>query len=218
MSLKIELIILATGFLLGLFGTVITDWIKNFIQRKEIKRGIVAELKETKDRLVMNAISIGMNLGACDRESLLWMRRHAGDYSKLHSNADTLKVLNALIKEPDENINKMIQAISNYRTQKDGSGMSFKKVALPFLDSKIALVSLFEPQIQSIILEIRTQIHFLNEEIDESRNWLRMTFDSNIGDENYARVDNNHKNSCINIGRFARKAVDYIEALVVKLE
>lgn len=54
--------------------------------------------------------------------------------------------------------------------------LSLKKCAVPLLESKFALMSAFDQPFQNRLLEIRTHLGMLNEEVDQARFYFQLTF------------------------------------------
>jgi len=62
---------------------------------------------------------------------------------------------------------------------------SLRRISVPFLDSKICDLSLFDNLFQNQLIEIRTRIDFVNEYIEMTRFYFEKTFDSSISAENH---------------------------------
>ncbi|GAH76864.1 unnamed protein product, partial [marine sediment metagenome] len=160
MSFGINIFFLLLGWLLGLISPLLVDEMKKYIKKKVIKTGVLTELKEIKFRLAAIVFSINSKYRMLDRELLNWLRplikESEGTYEK-----KLLKQIERLVKLDDE----QLKAIDEYTKPHTLSAMSFKKYYLPFLDSKISDLSLFDIELQNKILEIRAQVNFFNENI-----------------------------------------------------
>ena len=75
-------------------------------------------------------------------------------------------------------------------TQKtDGSrSLTLRKHSTPLLDAHIGSLAIFPPGFQGNVLEIRTQLNLLNDLIDDAKSYHKMTFQSDLSEENYASV------------------------------
>ena len=71
----------------------------------------------------------------------------------------------------------------------DGSkSLTLRKYTTPFLDFNIGRLSMFPPSYQLKIFEIKAQLGLLNDQIEDSKFYHRMTFEPNISTENYNAV------------------------------
>ena len=95
-----------------------------------------------------------------------------------------------------------------------GDNLTLKKIELPLLNSKLGSLSLFDLGFQRELLDIRTQINFLNEEIEQSRFYFQMTFDGGISDENHKLLVKNLQDSYLHISRIARTIVEKVNVLI----
>ena len=59
------------------------------------------------------------------------------------------------------------------KESKRGVAMGFKKYQLPFLESQIHFLGLFDRPFQMVVMEARAQLASLHEDIDQARFYLR---------------------------------------------
>jgi len=63
--------------------------------------------------------------------------------------------------------------------------ITLRKYTTPFLDFRIGSLSMFPPSYQLKLFEIKSQLGLLNDRIEDSKFYYRMTFEPNISTENY---------------------------------
>ena len=207
-----SILFLFLGWLLGLLSPVITDMIRSRRLMKEITKGILAELEEFRYDLVAKTYSLSLHVGSFDREFLKWVRSTMEDCKTVRYQDQKVRMLSGvteLLKCKDGDM----QEVTEYFISDGTSARSLRKMELPFLDAKLDFISKFEINVQQNLLEIRTRVRTLNELIDESHEYLRMTFDSTISEENQERVQLNLDTSYVKINEQARLIADRIGKL-----
>ncbi len=209
MSFWTNIFFLLLGWFLGLVSTIFIEKINKNLRKKEIKTGVLNELKETKYRLAVLTYIINSKFEKIDKELLNWFRpliNKSGNKKML----TLLKPIEELLKLSNEQLN----ALSEYNKPNQLSALSLKKLYLPFLDSKISDLSLFDINFQRYLLEIKTQITFLNDTIELSNFYYQKTFDSSLNGDNYEIIDHNLKNTYMQISDTARIIVDLISEFI----
>ena len=91
--------------------------------------------------------------------------------------------------------------------------MGWKKYQLPFLESQIQTLGLFEPPFQKVVMEVRAQLALLHEDIDQARFYVEKTFDSSLSDQNFKNVNQGLDGLTATIGKRVRQIVDLIGTL-----
>jgi len=204
-----DVLYLVLGWLFGLFSPLIYDRIKKKYQQEEIKRGLLTELKETEFKVVGAVYLLSRRLGLYNRELLEWLRPNVKSYSGAHYKDYILKAIESHLDLTDE----QLAALSQYDKDEGKEGLSLKKYTLPFLDSMIGSLSVFDAEFQNKAFEIRAQVNLLNEEIDQTRFYFRMTFDSNLTPENHSVVTQNLNRCYENVLGASRRLADRISNL-----
>ena len=211
-SARVDLWFLLLGWVLGLLSALISrvlpDIIKKHSDKKKLEIGIFTELKELKFRLAIIVFQIISKYGTLDKDLLNWLRplveESKGSFSK-----DLLDPIEKLLKFDDDHFKKL----NEYTKLHAPSALSLKKYHLPFLDSKISELSLFDIEFQNRIFEIRTQINFLNQEVEHSKFLYEKTFDSTLNQENHKIIHQNLTNIYRHISTTARVIIDLISKL-----
>lgn len=209
-SFLTSLAFLLLGWILGLLSPLILDNIRKNKQKKEILYGILTELKETKKVLVATAMGMNMRFGNYDREFIKWLHSHADIFGKEDPEKRMLEIFEKQLNYTEEEIAELDMTAKILK----GGGVTLKSVNLPFLDSKISQLSLFDISLQNQLLHLRYHINSLNEEMEQARYYYRMTFDSSLTEENFHIISSNLEVSYRNVGKFSKQLVDKIDEII----
>lgn len=213
MTTSENILFLLLGWMLGLFSPLIYDEIKKRQHKKEIRLGILTELKELRYKLMGFVYLMAKRNGEYDRALLEWLKPIVKDYSGTHRKDNFYIAIESHLKLSDEEL----LVISQQLKAKSKRGYSLKKYELPFLDSKIVNLTVFDESFQNHILEIKTQLKLIHEEIDQAKFYFEKTFDSTLSTENYQTIRDNLEDSYGNLSRQSRNLADRIGELATKL-
>lgn len=179
-----EMAFVILGWLLGLLSPLIVEGVRNTRRRKEIKKGIMTELIDVRFRMASVVYLTAVRFGSYDRELINWLIPIYKEYQGENPKENLLKLLENQASLDDKKLAEIIA----YGKAEPGAGLSVKKYALPYLESKVAELSLFTQNFQRLALDILANLHLFNEEIDEARFYFKLTYDSGISPENHARA------------------------------
>lgn len=201
-----EISYIILGWLLGLLGHPIVSRIERYFKRKDLKVAIFSDLENLIVKLAAMYYSIQSILGCTDKATLKWIKsiyeKHRVDCPK-----SVLEAINRLLLcVPDEEFNKinLLKADSN-------TSLSLKIYAMPFIEPVLEQLSVFDSKFQADILEIRNQLDILNQEIEDTIFYHRLTFDPSCMDTNANIINNNLTNSYNNIQERCKIVVDKID-------
>jgi hypothetical protein len=176
---KAALIISALSLILGWFLGLLSNWIIELTGRRRLKRqfkkALFTELRDFRIRLVAALIVIVAETGVIDRALLLWIEPILQED---HADLIPLEVVEktkGLLKFSDEQLALYSAARGNVEP-----GLKTKKHSLAFLDAQLSSLSLFSFEFQRRVLDIRTLLALLNQEMDASSFYYEKTFDSSI--------------------------------------
>ncbi len=184
------------GWVLGLFSHIILDHIKKNRELDEIKQGLKVELDEIRFRLVGTVYTLASHYGPYDKEVIEWLYSEFKQYSGTYRKDNTLKYLKSLLEIDNQQLADIQQ---RRRIEKSERGYHQKTYSLPFFDSKMSSIPLLDNELQNLILQIRSQINLLNQEIEQVQFYFKLTFDSNLGDTNAEIVNINLEGGYRNI-------------------
>lgn len=200
------ILLVVLGWLLGILSPVIVDRIRHGREAKELRVALISELTQLRYRLAIAAYFVQMHLGTVDRQFLEWLKPVLEGYDGPDSIEDILKAVNDQLRLTDGKIAAFVAS----QKAKPEQSITFKKYAVPLLDSRITMLSAFKVAIRDVLLAIRTHLNFLNEEVDEARFYLRHSFDTSPSQNNYAAIRDNLDSSIEHVGKRARSIVDLI--------
>ncbi|MBM4137109.1 MAG: hypothetical protein FJ241_09820 [Nitrospira sp.] len=212
MTTSENILFLVLGWLLGLFSPIIYDEVKKRQHRKEIRVGILTELKELRYKLMGVVYLVSIRNGTYDRELLNWIKPIVEEYNGTHQKDNIYKSIKNHLTLTDEELS----AISEKLKTESLRGLSVKKYELPFLDSKINYLTFFDESFQNKILEMRSQLSLLHEEVNQAHFYFEKTFDSSMSTENHRIIRENLEDSYKNIAKKARTIADRIGKVMNK--
>lgn len=200
-----EALYITLGWLFGLLSPRIAIGIERYYKRNDLKKAIFSDLKNLAVRLTAVYSKIQMHLGIRDKESLKWEKYI---YEKYRDNCpkSVLEAIEKMIQAPDEHFEK---ATSLFKADENIS-LSLKTYSLYFIVSISEQLSIFTPGFQREILEIRSQVDILNEEIEMTKFHYQLTFDSSCMKTNGSIIRTNLKNNYNEIQHRCKIIVDRI--------
>ncbi len=179
-----EILILVLGWLLGLFSSPITDSLKEASSRRSLRKALLAELDELRCRLAGVAFMAAQSQHLLTADLIRRLQRVYANYEgPLGASRRLAGALKELAGSEDEQIEALIRASQNAETH-----WMNKQFSIPLLEQAVPSLSLFEPPSQRELLEVRTQLHMLNEITTERASFFRMTFDPATMVENEEKI------------------------------
>ena len=152
-----------------------------------------------------------MRSGTFDRLLLHWLKPIVDKYTGPHS-LDLTPVLTALQILNDFNDTQLREYVRIHSTPM--TPLSLKKYSVPYIESKMDHLALFNEKTQGILLAIKAHVELVNQEVDASRFYFEKTFDSSLDSNNRTIVTTNYHQRCV----FAADAARYTVDLINKLE
>ncbi|MGK0372911.1 MAG: hypothetical protein ACJAW1_003179 [Glaciecola sp.] len=195
------------GWLLGMLSPVIASRIYRYYKRNDLHIGISKEINHVKERLIITLDVISHKTGSYDRELVKWLLAH---YEKVEfKNPTILELYQTQLDASDEELAALIfrQAIPA------DAGLSLQKFPLLFTSMHLTDISLFSPELQAEIFELKSRIDMLNSEISISEKYFFMTFDSTISVENKAIIKADLTNKYLQVESMIIRAVEQIEKI-----
>ena len=201
---------LILGWLFVLLSPVIGHAIQKRYREKEIRQSIIAEFSELRPRIATAAYKCESRFGTYDRTLDDWLisilEKHKGR-TEIDSCLSNLKEVAAL-DDPAFLEHAKRQKARPYE------GLGVKKYRVPYLDSNIGELGIFDERSRSAILEVRAQLEMFNEEIDEARLYQKMTFDLRDSEINHPIACQLAQNSYKSLGQRAKQIADRIEPIL----
>ena len=169
-------------------------------------------LQELQCRLAYVYWMIKMSLGEFDKTALDWLRPIVASYSGLNASpqlADFLERMSTLA--PDQ-----IEALSQAQAEKAAGvqTLMLKKYPAPLLESKTALLSSLETELQNRLYEIRVYLSLINEDVDQFRYYFQQTFNSNLSESSRDVIIRNLTDCQRVVASHAKQIVDHIDKIV----
>lgn len=208
MSSDINLTSLLIGWILGVAGPLIIYEIKKRFNRKDLLNGINSEFKELQFKYIHLAYQLGLHSANFDRDFLKWCLTILRKFDE----TDKPKALSDRIKQLLSPYGKTLNYYLNREREKSIKlSLSLKKYRLAFLDSKVNEISMLNTDFQRVILDIKAWLDLINDEIENTRKYHYMTFDSSISYESHEIVKEQIYNNFENIQEMIISIVNKIE-------
>lgn len=204
-----ELLFIAFGWLLGLLGAPIVTRIEKHYKREDFKKAIFSELKYLAIRLSSTCYKIQMHLGIRDKATLEWVKKVYEKYEE-DCPKGVLEGINRLLESSDA----MLNAATQFFKANESECLGLKAFSVPYTDSILESLSVFNSNFQKNIFDIRDNINILNEETESAMFHYRLTFDPKCMDANKEIIQNNIRSNYNEVQRRCRIIVDKIENLI----
>jgi hypothetical protein len=163
-------VVLILGWLLGLLSPTVRDAIKKRRRENEVRIGILTELRDLRLRLASAVGSIERHYGTIDRTLLNWLipilaaDADSEEKSELEAYQDIAKCGDA-------------ELVALFQKERVDPGLNVKKYQVPYLDSKIGELGIFDEKTRAGILGVRAKLDAFNEDVDQVLQYQRMTFE-----------------------------------------
>ncbi len=197
------------GWLLGLLSPPIASIIEKNYKRDALKKAIFSELENVVVRLAATCQLIQTHRGTRDKESLTWIKNIYEKY-RLNTPQTTLDNINKLLTVSNEEF----ALLTSLMKAKENACLGFKKSSLPYLESVLSDLFLFDTTLRRETLEVRSLIDILNEDIENTQYYHRLTFDSSIIGGNRDTLMKNIDNGHIEIEKRCKSIVNKIIKLL----
>lgn len=205
-----SILLVFLGWLLGLLGPLIVDAIRRRYRNTEIRRAILSELSEARFRLAGVVYVLESRFGTYNRQLLEWLLPLLEDYRGPNANRQIAEVMRNQLALTDTEL----AAIAQRQKADPEGGVAVKKYRLPYIDSRVADLGLFDEEPRALIMDIRSNVDLFNEQVDEARFYFKLTYESGISEENHHRAARGAEKSCQNLGTRAREIIDRVNRLV----
>lgn len=199
------------GWLLGLLGPTIVDKIKSEYSRKQFFSALCAEFYDLQFRVAIVSFMLGQKYGNLDKEYLSWILPIIKNHKGNEPNESLATLIDSLLVADE----KEFRAYIYHMRAKEGVGLSLKTFYASFLESNIGLISKLPIDTQTKIHEFRNQLNNLNQEIVKADNYLTMTFDSSITNDNHERISADITRKYIDIQGMCRRVAEKLDAVLL---
>jgi len=206
MSISQGIVFLILGWLFGLLSPVIVDEIRRRRQAAQIRSAILVELTEVRLKLASTAFMMAMRYGTWDRPMLEWIKSIFDLYSGPYADPEIIRVTTEMLSHPDADLS----AIAKHGKAPLHKALSLRKYITPVLDSQVANVVIFSSGTQNLLIEIRTQLAFLNEIVEQAKFFYQKSFDSGLSPKNYQIIQDNLNDGYHKLGEKARSVADLV--------
>lgn len=200
----------ALGWALGLFTSLLAEFIQKPYRRRLIRQSLFIELEDLRRKMGAGVYMILDHLGQIDRPFLEWLRPVMGTHRHRYSELSMDEQIRLTLTLTDADLR------AAHRPADPARALTLKKYTLPFLMSQIPSLSLFSPEFQRLALEIRAKLDTYNEDIDAIWFYLTKTYDPGLSAHNHQMLQGNMQRLLSLMAPYARDITDDITDLLAR--
>jgi hypothetical protein len=172
----------AYGALFGWLLSILTLFIQNYLQKRErivnLKSGIREELSEIERFLIINVFQLSGPVGEHDRDALSWCLKKLKQRIYTATEEEVIEIIENRLEKTDEQLKKIND------TEQNKKSYYLKLINTFYLDSQIDKLPLLDQRLQQAIIRANLRIKKYNEEIEQSRFYFKLSFDSSLSETN----------------------------------
>lgn len=197
-----KLSLLLLGWLLGLLAPVIVDGIKRRRENRLGRAAIRVELLQLRERLIVAAHGAEDYLGTQTKEKIRWTlkRLHAREEDNIRP------ALEMRVNLPDAEF----KAVAAHLAGQGNQSIRLQNYGTPLLDARVSALWSFSTEAQRVLLELKTEMGFLDDAVAQSRYFNELTF-KDLPSVNHQIAVQSVKEYIATYARRARGAVELID-------
>jgi len=198
------------GWLLGLMGPLLVDRIRRQYRNAEIRRAVLAELIEVRNRLATTIYLIEARLGTFSPKLLAWILPILVSYRGEHRTPHLVETIRQLLAAGDAELatlERQLQAAA-------GGSFDARKYSVRFLHSRLADLVGFTGKDQALLVDIRTRVDLYNDAVEEARYFFERTHEPGVSSENCAQTAESLTAGCGNMRAEARQIIELINRII----
>jgi len=147
-----------------------------------------------------------MRFGTWDRSSLEWVKSILETYSGPLADTKMTESISRLLACSDAEL----AAAAELNKSAPLSSLALKKHYTPILETHMATLINLDSNYQNLIIEIKSQISILNEQVDLAQFYYQKTFDSSLSSENHQIIEINLNDTYLDVFEKAKDIVELI--------
>ncbi len=210
MDIISTVIVLLLGWFLGLLTPSITNKIQEQKKAEKIKNGILIEIDELKILLASTIYQVESKFNGLSYELIDYLIPLYKNYNGVKPYKNILSRLEKF-KTIDES--ELYEVSQQFQEKDLYKVLSMKKINLPYLRTKIHELPILSEELQRKLLDILMLLDALNEDVEESKFFYKLTFDSNVSDANHEIINNVIMDKQLFIAKQSRVILDKINSL-----
>lgn len=166
-----KILFLLLGWLLGLLAPAIVNLIKQVREDDRCKAAIRRELITLGYRLTVVVHGLDLRQGSISEDQLLWTDDYMNRFTKNRHDLKVIASVRMLLEQQDP---VRGQLMAKFR--KTSSSPRLQKYSVASLDGRVTSIYTFKTEEQIRLLEIKSQLTFLDDQVDRNRELTNMTF------------------------------------------
>jgi hypothetical protein len=198
------------GWLLGLLGPLFIDKVRIQQRNAEIRRAVLAELIEVRNRLATTIYLIETRLGTFDRELLGWILPILVSYRGANRAPHVVDTIRQLLAARDTEL----AALERQLQAAAAGAFDIRKYSVRFLHSRLGDLVGFTEKAQALLADMRARIDLYNDEVDEAHHVFERTLETGATAENHAQAAESLIAGCAKLRNQARQIIDLINQII----
>lgn len=182
MDILNAILLVMLGWLLGLLGPAIQERIRLHYVTKRCIEGFVSELIDTRAQCADMVVVIETKAGRLTKDLLTWQKQFHLETVLPPQLNQLSEMYKRLLKIDDFEFQKVAATLAS----QPGRGINLKKLELPYTQTKLNELQNLHETGRRRVLEVISRIRIVNQHVDESLFFFKLTFDSGISEENHA--------------------------------
>jgi hypothetical protein len=209
------------GFVLGLLGTIFTEYIQKRRRKTEFRAGALADLKQALAVLHAYAFSLNSKL---DKDRLRFLFQLVAEFDLLNKAEQFVQdsPFMDLLEKVESQSDEVLDALASHHNQKVAQKVfsdifsSIKTVRCPFIESNMSAIALLQLLERGSLLNMLRTISVINEQISRLDFIFEKTYDATLSDENRERLKINYERGRQFIADWSYKATQEIAKFLRK--
>jgi hypothetical protein len=207
-----DLAVLFVGWGLGILSSPITDAIRRRSAKQRLSRVAVTELRSLQDTLAGVVVQLARRRRVLSHSLLEALMTTLKSSGQAGGEGRALRAIGALLELDDR---ALAASQAPDPPPHPRHVLSLKVYGLPFLESHLHRLDLYELETQRQLVEIRAGLQLFNQYADEAMHYHFLTFTSGIGKDHLDALLGNVE-TCYE--RAAEKASDLVSRVAVLLQ
>jgi len=171
---------------------------------------VASEARDLQYRLAIVSFLIAQRYGTITRAYLSWLQPMLEQYTGNEPKKATKDLVDFLQGADDQIFSAMIEK----GRAEEGMGLTLKQYTASFIESHLPDFASFSTDYQSHIHEFRNHFGILNQEIDSTIQYQKMTWDSSITGDNHRRLTQELTQRYARLQEVFTRVCDRLEPLI----
>lgn len=203
-----DALLVILGWALGLLGGPITDRIRRAYTARDLKKAVLAEIRELRYTMANCANQFAVKTGTLDHELLAWLEPIEKGYDGPDKQPGGLNAIEQLTALSPQTLRTQIAAAAA------PGGLSLKRYALPFVEAQASNFAMLPLDLHRRLLRVGEQLNLYNQDVDFLNQQFAFTFDGSLDAMNHTAIRHNLGTGYVKLVGAARRIADAITEIL----